>query len=359
MKFSVCIPNYNYAHYLPDTIAGVLAQDHRDLEILVSDNLSTDRSVDAVRSIADPRICLQTNRCNVGYAGNLRKAASMATGDWMSILPSDDAMMPGTLATYARVIDALGADAPRTILSSAVHVIDGDGKRYNRFGPDWKQWVGAKRDEQLSAAAGAEVWVLPASELLRHCLLLLRNPFHFATTTYPKALHDEVEGYSQGGLYNPDKRFAWALLGVADKALIIDAPLFSYRYHDANMDAQQAKSGALKHLTDEYVATFSVGDELLNKAGLSRAQLVNAFIEHDIALRGLTAVAAGNRALARRILKFGAATYPRQLYANRKIFALAALLSLGPVGSWLAALVKGPALRAWERRLRSGSTKID
>ena len=43
MKFSICIPNYNYEKYLGRTIQSVLDQTDADFEIVVSDNASTDR----------------------------------------------------------------------------------------------------------------------------------------------------------------------------------------------------------------------------------------------------------------------------------------------------------------------------
>ncbi len=94
MKFSICIPNYNYGDYIGRTIASVIDQDDRDFEILVSDNRSSDDSIDVIKGFNDPRIKLHVNACNVGFAGNLDKAASMATGDVMILLSSDDVMLP-------------------------------------------------------------------------------------------------------------------------------------------------------------------------------------------------------------------------------------------------------------------------
>ena len=95
MKFSICIPNYNYGRYLGRTIQSVLDQQGADFELLVSDNASPDNSVDVVQSFADPSHRLQINACNVGFAGNLDKAAGMASNELMIMLSSDDLMRPG------------------------------------------------------------------------------------------------------------------------------------------------------------------------------------------------------------------------------------------------------------------------
>jgi hypothetical protein len=279
----------------------------------------------------------------------------MAQGEWMTMLSSDDRMGPGALSAYSRLIAALGDDASGTVLSSGVRIIDGDGHEVTYWGPDWKQWRGAVRNPALSAVVGSDVWTMPAAQLLANALRLVRTPFWFASTTYPRALHDAVEGYSQGGYYNPDKRFAWALLGVAKQAVFVDAPLFDYRIHASNQDAQQARAGAMKHLTDQYISTFSLDAELLAKASLTREELVAAFVEQDIALRGLKLLAENKAPLAARTLRYGQAVYPEQVRRNRKVWALRALLALGPAGQFLAERSVGVAQRAWERSLRQSS----
>ena len=77
-----------------------------------------------------------------------------------------------------------------------------------------------------------------------------------------------MEGYGGQRLMNPDKWFNWKALSVAEHACVIDAPLFSYRVHNANQNTLQAKAGALKHLVDQYAATlgrwFGVSDGQLD-----------------------------------------------------------------------------------------------
>src|SRR5688572_24593322 len=127
MKFSVCIPNFNYARYLGRTIQSVLDQRGADFEVLISDNASTDDSVAVANSFGDPRIKISINRCNVGFARNLDKAAGQATGDFIIMLSSDDVMRAGALAAYARVIEQLGVErAQSTVLTASAEVIDPD-----------------------------------------------------------------------------------------------------------------------------------------------------------------------------------------------------------------------------------------
>jgi len=347
---SVMIPNFNYAKYIGDTIGSVLAQATPDVEIVVCDNASTDCSVEVVRSFADPRIRVNVNACNVGFAANLERVAAMARGRRMLLLSSDDRMGPDALAAYARLEHALGERANRAIWGATTAVIDSAGNRTGELAPDRKCWRDGIVDPVLSDAVGYPVRSIDAAALLRRALELLRSPLPFLSTCYPRELHDTVGGYSGGRLMNPDKWFLWKALAVADKVYAIEHPLFEYRIHDAGQAKLEVASGALKHLTDEYIATFNLPGHVLTKAGMERDHLAKAFIEQDIALRGLLALAEGKRQLAVRGLRFGEAAYPKLVRANPKVWALRGLLALGPVGTSIAKTLRDRLQKDWQDR---------
>ena len=350
VALSVMIPNFNYGRYIGDTIDSVLAQAPPNVEIVVSDNASTDDSVQVVRSFGDERIRISVNPCNVGFSSNLERVAMMARGRRMLLLSSDDRMAPGALEAYAKLEAALGASADRAVWGTATAVIDPKGVRTGRFDPDPKCWRDSKDEPELSRAIGYPTKSIPANVLLRRSLELLRSPLPFLTTCYPKALHDAVGGYAGGRLMNPDKWFLWKVLAVTDMVYMIDHPLFEYRVHDAGQGPQEVRSGALKHLTDEYIATFNLPEAVLKKAGIDRAELAAAFVEQDIVLRGFLAVAQGRRSLARRGIDFGRAAYPDLIRKNRKVWALRALLATGPLGTTLARAMRERIEARWKAR---------
>lgn len=342
MKFSICIPNYNYARYIGETVRSALDQGV-DLEVLVADNASTDDSVAVVEGLDDPRVRISVNRLNVGFAGNLDRACRGATGDRMILLSSDDIIMPGALPVYRRIIETLGDEADNVILCSSQHVIDSAGQITGGIDDDPRLWADAGEDAGLSAVAGVPVLSVDSDALLRRSLLNMRNPFGFATTCYSRALYEAVEGYGGAKLIGPDKHFAWKAMTKAKRCLHVRAPLFGYRVHNANQGAQMNQTGALKHLVDEYIFSFDTPDETLLRAGVSRDDLAAAFVRHDVALRGLKWLAEGNRGFALRTYRFGKAVYPH-LMRGRELLALRALLALGPVGETIAARAYGRAV---------------
>ncbi|MEO8702138.1 MAG: glycosyltransferase family 2 protein [Kofleriaceae bacterium] len=349
-ELSVLIPNFNYSKYIGETIRSVLDQATATVEVVVCDNASTDDSVEVVRAIRDDRIRMAVNPCNVGFSANLERVAAMARGRRMLLLSSDDRMAPGAIVAYQRLESALGDRAATAVWGTQVTVIDSDGRPTGQFDPDSKLWRDGRAEPELSAAVGYPVRSMKAADLLRRSLELLRSPLPFATTCYPRELHDVVGGYAGGRLMNPDKWFLWKLLAVADTVYSIDHPLFDYRIHGAGQASIEQKSGALKHLTDEYIATFNLPDSVLATAGVDRDVLAAAFIEQDIALRGLVALSEGRRTTARRGISFGRAAYPQLVNRNPKVWALRGLLALGPVGTRIAKALRARVEQRWQER---------
>ncbi len=215
-------------------------------------------------------------------------------------------------------------------------MIDSDDRVTGEIGPDPTLWTPADRQAELEKMLGAPVYGVPAGELLKRCLPQMKNPFNFAATVYSAELYRRVEGYGGNRLINPDKWFHWKVLGAAEMAYYIDRRLFAYRVHNANQGAQENAAGALKLMVDEYVSTIELDGQLLERLGLTRETLAKAFVEYDVARHGLTTLARGGRVKARRMLNFGRAVYPQYVRRNRKAWALAALLALGPAGQRIA-----------------------
>ena len=88
---TIGIPTHNRADsYLPVALASALSQDYANLEILVSDNASTDRTGELVRSADDARIRYFRHDVSIGGAGNFNFCVEQARGDYFLLLHDDD-----------------------------------------------------------------------------------------------------------------------------------------------------------------------------------------------------------------------------------------------------------------------------
>src|SRR5690606_30802510 len=99
---------------LEGVIRSVLAQDHEELELIVSDNASTDGTEELCRDLAatDPRIVYHRHPENVGLLNNFIQAARMSRGAYVRWIGDDDRLDPSCVS---RGLAAFAAD-PRVVL---------------------------------------------------------------------------------------------------------------------------------------------------------------------------------------------------------------------------------------------------
>ncbi len=141
---SVIIANYNGAAYLAEAIRSARRQTLRNIEIIVSDDGSTDDSVRIVRRLMaeDPRIRLLQDRQNRGPGAARNKALSVAEGDWIAVIDSDDLMHPDRLR---RLIEAAHGDSAEFAADNVLEFFeDGSAPPRPLLTGDWlsgPRWV--------------------------------------------------------------------------------------------------------------------------------------------------------------------------------------------------------------------------
>jgi glycosyltransferase involved in cell wall biosynthesis len=89
-KVSVCIPSYNGAPFIGETIQSVLNSEYRNIEVIISDDASNDGTVEIIESVHDQRIRLYQNEHNEGPVRNWNRAVTRASGEYVSLLNHDD-----------------------------------------------------------------------------------------------------------------------------------------------------------------------------------------------------------------------------------------------------------------------------
>jgi glycosyltransferase involved in cell wall biosynthesis len=98
---SVIMPNYNGAAFISEAIGSACRQSLSNIEIIVSDDGSTDISIEIVSKLMsqDPRIRFIRSDRNRGPAAARNRAIAVASGEWIAVLDNDDLMHPERLAT--------------------------------------------------------------------------------------------------------------------------------------------------------------------------------------------------------------------------------------------------------------------
>lgn len=93
---SILVPTYNGERFLRETLRSALNQTHRNIEVLVGDDCSTDSTPDLLAEIAatDPRVRVIQNARNVGVRQNATTLLENARGDFIKYLLHDDLLAP-------------------------------------------------------------------------------------------------------------------------------------------------------------------------------------------------------------------------------------------------------------------------
>ncbi len=101
---SVCVPAYNAGRFLGKCLESLLGQSYRRIEVIVSDNASTDDTPEIVRKTADPRVRYFRNPENIGPFPNWNRALARASGEFVSVYHADDVYEPEIVEKEARFL---------------------------------------------------------------------------------------------------------------------------------------------------------------------------------------------------------------------------------------------------------------
>lgn len=96
---SIIMPAYNAARYIEEAITSVLNQTYQNWELIIIDDYSTDETAQLIQAFCkkDSRIHHIINKINLGVAKSRNKGISIAAGEWVAFLDSDDCWHPEKL----------------------------------------------------------------------------------------------------------------------------------------------------------------------------------------------------------------------------------------------------------------------
>lgn len=121
-RVSVIIPTYNRADYVCEAIDSVLAQTFQDIEVIIVDDGSTDRTQEVLEAYEDRIRVYRQDNAGVSAARN--KGIELAYGDWIAFLDSDDRWLPEKLQRQMAFIAAHPDVVGHTVNSKFVNLPD-------------------------------------------------------------------------------------------------------------------------------------------------------------------------------------------------------------------------------------------
>lgn len=313
-KVSVCIPNYNCAKFIGKAIQSVLNQTFTDFELIIVDNCSTDNSEEVIKSFSDPRIRFYKNETNIGMTRNWNRCISLARGEYISILCSDDAYMPRFLEKTTVMLDS---NLRVGMAYTACSIIDDESCAIETFRP-WKNGAVQNGCEAFRKIVWSNFVALSGAIFRKECFGILG-------------------GFDESLTYAPD----WEM--VARVSLHYDLAytpeiLSCYRRHAANLTNDFVKS-RLKNVEghkaiEKMLSDIPPGSEL--EPLKSKAKKLKAnYTMNNV----LESVYAGDAIGARLYIAQALSLAPSMVFDARILFLLATTL-LGKKTITLVSFIK-------------------
>lgn len=223
-KISVVMPAYNSEQYIAEAIESILNQTFSDFEFIIINDGSTDGTADIVKSYNDKRIKFVDNSENRGIVAVLNQGLSMARGEYIARMDSDDISHKNR---FEKQIAYMDSHMECGVLSTAYHM----------FGTKERVVVHPKYVGLLNLLEGCYV---------AHPAVMIR-----------KSVLDKYDfRYLQEFKHAEDYEL-WSRMALVTEIHNLSDVLLEYRWHGANV--------SIEHATQQRNLTDKIRQNILNK----------------------------------------------------------------------------------------------
>jgi glycosyltransferase involved in cell wall biosynthesis len=218
VQFSVLIPVFNRDKYVHQAIESVLTQTFTSYEVLAVDDGSTDGSAEILKSFGNRiRFMQQSNR---GPEAARNAAASVAQGEYLVFLDSDDFLFPYAFEAYDQIIRKL--NSPPVILGAEAFFRNGKYYRdQERFSPE--------------SFVPGPIKILQYRDYISK---KVDTPATNSRMVIKKSVFDEVGGFRKNSTpltFHNDDMFIALKAGTYGPCIIMKSPnTVAYRIHETN-----------------------------------------------------------------------------------------------------------------------------
>lgn len=208
---SVCMATYNGQKYLREQIESILCQLSDNDELVISDDHSTDSTVDIIRSYGDSRIKMYANELTKGVTHNFENALNKSKGDIIFLADQDDVWLHTKVEEMKKFLseglyDVVTCNCALTDASLNIT----QERYYTDESPiDRSAWGNFKKDLWLGSCMAfrreilKEVLPIPKRMAAHDLWIALYSQLNFRCGYYPKVLqlyrrHDNTVSFAGG-----------------------------------------------------------------------------------------------------------------------------------------------------------------
>ena len=210
---SVIIPTYDSEKHVLSAVNSVLTQSMPDLEVIVIDDASTDRTVELLAELDDDRLTVVRCDENLGPSAARNLGLAYARGTFVAFQDSDDIWTSTKLEKQIREYEReKGRDSTEVVVYSAAELIDEEGRNLGK-------------------------WLWDSSFLKQGDIfqaLLVRNFIACQSVLVKRRVIEEVGGFDPSMRYAEDY-LLWLRLARRYRFCCILEPLVRYRVHSGSL----------------------------------------------------------------------------------------------------------------------------
>ena len=246
----ICIPTYNVAATIRETLESILAQTYSNLIVHVSDNVSTDDTLKIVESVTDARVRIHRQEKNNGAERNFESCIRLGEGKYTAIYHADDIY---EFDMVAKQVAFLEENYDVGAVFTTATTIDAQGKPFGNIGRPARKKNGA--------------FIYKFTELIR--AILERSNFLICPSAMVRTsiYQQEIVNW-RGDLFGSSADLdVWLRIASKHPIAILNEPLMRYR-----IDSKQYSNGVrlrterpdIFRVLDHYLALPEVEETLSN-----------------------------------------------------------------------------------------------
>ena len=213
---SVVVPSYNHEAYIEECILSIVNQTYKNIELIVIDDGSTDRSREILERLQDQYHFVLLFQENQGVSKTLNKAIKMSHGKYITGSASDDYLMPDKIE---RQVNYMESDPDCSLVFGKVHMVDNNSQ----------------------IIEGLTI-VDPVEDPVRSVQfeqLIEKNCIPAASIMYQKEIWEQCGGYDENSVI--EDWGLWLEFAYAGKIVYLDEYFAYYRWHGDNLTSNTLK----------------------------------------------------------------------------------------------------------------------
>lgn len=219
---SIVVITYNSSKYVLETLESANIQTYQNLELIVSDDASTDNTVEICREWVEKhedrfvRTKVITVSENTGISANCNRGVRASHGEWVKTIAGDDLIKKECITKYIEFIE-INKNLPKFLFSD-VNKINSNGKLidYENFSASI-QWI-----DNFNSKSAAE----------QYKLLVHSNKVWASTWMFSKEMYDFILGFDERYNFFEDRPFMLKATKNGYKIFFVDIKGAYYRIHE-------------------------------------------------------------------------------------------------------------------------------